>query len=291
MTGSKNTRDEYYNQIIPTAWLTAYRRAFSDIAFSKEILSELDKLLKKHKFPIKEGMKAPQISPQMEARHKIVSKLIKKENPVQILEIAAGFSSRGMEFCRNSQITYVELDLPLVIKEKRQIINSIIKKEISNLHLVPGNALDYKSLVPALKYFDKKKPLIIVNEGLLRYMNFKEKTKIARNVEKILKRFNGVWITPDITLRGILFNEDKNVKEHNKLIQSMTKINTNNNRFDNENQARKFFGDLGFSIEKHSFLEVVNELKSPKVLKIPKAVVREMNSFPTAYVMRLKTKP
>ena len=30
-------------------------------------------------------------------------------------------------------------------------------------------------------------------------LNFKEKTKVAKNVYTLLKKFGGVWITPDIT--------------------------------------------------------------------------------------------
>jgi hypothetical protein len=86
---SIKAKDEYYNNIIPTAWLTAYRRTFSDIPFSSEIFKELDKLLKSSKFPITEDMTASQLSPQMEARYKLVNHLLKYQKGTQILEIAS----------------------------------------------------------------------------------------------------------------------------------------------------------------------------------------------------------
>jgi len=289
MDKSIKAREEYYNNIIPTAWLTAYRRTFSDIPFSSEIFTELDKLLKSHKFPITEDMKASQLSPQMEARYKLINHLLKYQKGTQILEIASGFSSRGLEFCKNPKIIYVEFDLPLVIEEKQRIINIINKnKDISNLHLVKGNALDINSLLQVEKYFDKRKSLIIINEGLLRYLNFDEKTSIAKNVHHLLTEYSGVWITPDITLKNVMYNENKNVKEHNKLIQQMTKINTDKNRFDTEKQAENFFRNLGFIIERHSYMEVKKQLHSPKILKIPEDIVQEMISFPIAYVMKIK---
>jgi O-methyltransferase involved in polyketide biosynthesis len=286
---SVKSRDEYYNNIIPTAWLTAYRRTFSDIPFSKEIFTELDKLLKSHKFPITEDMKAAQLSPQMEARYKLVNHLLKYQKGTQILEIAAGFSSRGLEFCQNPKITYVEFDLPMIIEEKQRIIKTINKnKDMPNLHLVKGNALDLDSLLQVEKYFDKRKPLIIINEGLLRYLNFDEKAAVAKNIHNLLMVYGGSWINPDITLKKVMYNENKNVKAHNRLIQQMTKINTDKNRFDTEQQAETFFKNLGFKLERHSYMEVKEQLYSPKILKIHEDTVQEMIIFAIAYVMKIK---
>ncbi|MFA5796682.1 MAG: class I SAM-dependent methyltransferase [Candidatus Woesearchaeota archaeon] len=287
MALSREVKDEYYNSIIPTAWLTAYRRTFTDIPFSREIFERLDKLQKTRGYPITEEMKAAQLSPQMEARYKLVNHLLKEQRAEQILEIAAGFTSRGMELSRNTA-TYVEFDLPQVIEEKQRIINKIDHKGFSNLHLVAGNVLNLNSLIKATTYFDKKKPLIIINEGLLRYLNFEEKAIVARNIHYILEQFNGTWITPDITLKSVMYNENKNVKTHNTLIQRMTKINTDQNRFDTEKEAEQFFKKQGFSIERHNYLEVRDQLISPKILSIPDDVVEEMISFPIAYVLKIE---
>lgn len=48
------------------------------------------------------------------------------------------------------------------------------------------------------KYFDEDREIAIINEGLLRYLTFEEKKIVATNVYNMLK-YNGVWITCDVT--------------------------------------------------------------------------------------------
>jgi O-methyltransferase involved in polyketide biosynthesis len=279
-----------YNKIIPTAWLVAYRRKFSDILFSKEIFNELDKLRAKNFFEITDNMLAAQLAPQYEARHKVISKLVVAENSGQILEIASGFTSRGLEMTENPRILYVEFDLQKVIIEKKNIIDAILKEKgmqkRKNLFFEAGNALDYSSLQDAVSHF-KKKPITIVNEGLLRYMSFEEKTTITQNVYKLLKTYGGAWITSDITLKKLL-DVEKELKTHNATISKMTGIDVDKNRFEDEEHARSFFENLGFSIERHTFMEAKDELASSKNLKMKEKDVTKIISDALVYVMRIK---
>jgi O-methyltransferase involved in polyketide biosynthesis len=124
-----NTRmNDSFEKIIPTAWLVAFRRTFSDIPFSKEIFTELDTLRKTHFLEITDELLEPKFSPQFEARHKIIDRLILTQSANQILEIAAGFSGRGMTMSENSSIKYVEFDLPDVIKDKKIIAKRYSKR-------------------------------------------------------------------------------------------------------------------------------------------------------------------
>jgi len=49
-----------------------------------------------------------------------------------------------------------------------------------------------------------------------------------------------------------------------------------------------FFENLGFSIERHSFMEVCDDLVSPKILNLPDEQVKAVLEDAVVYVMRPK---
>ena len=115
----------------------AYFRTLSDIPFSQEIFLELQDVIKRTRSAdeseefennIKLSKTIPMLfsifTPYFEARFKIVSHLLKAHGINQILEIAAGFSGRGLEMARDSSVEYVEFDLPNVIHDKKGIAKS-----------------------------------------------------------------------------------------------------------------------------------------------------------------------
>ena len=147
--------------------------------------------------------------------------------------------------------------------------------------------MEYKNFEKAVKYFDELKPLIITNEGLLRYLTKDEKAKGAQNIHKILERFNGVWITSDISLRKIFNKENKMMNNHVEKISKLTGKDIVANRFDTEEEAKDFFENLGFSIERHSFMEVKDMLTSPNKLNLSDLQVKEQIEDAVAFVMKV----
>jgi O-methyltransferase involved in polyketide biosynthesis len=61
-----------------------------------------------------------------------------------------------------------------------------------------ANALDRESLLRASAVFASDRPVAIVTEGLLPYLNREEKTALANNIHEILSGYAGVWITSDV---------------------------------------------------------------------------------------------
>jgi O-methyltransferase involved in polyketide biosynthesis len=280
-----------FEKVIPTAWMVAYRRTFSDIPYSQEIFNKLECIRKKMgQKDISDDLKKPEMAPQFEARHKLIDKLIFETGNTQILELASGFSSRGLSMAHDNNFEYTEIDLPEVIKEKKQIIQEITSEEgravPNNLHFQSGNVLDFQNLEKATEHFDKTKPLTIINEGLLRYLNFQEKAKVAENIHTLLKEFGGAWITSDISLRKIFSNENKIMKDHVGKISELTGKDIAANRFETEEEAKRFFENLGFSIESHSFSEVINDLKSPKNLGLSEEHVKDTLEAAVVFIMR-----
>jgi O-methyltransferase involved in polyketide biosynthesis len=285
-----------YERISPTAWGVAYRRTFTDIPYSVEIFEELQEIMKRTKSAAEleqlESLKYPEMTPMFEARYKLVNRLLKENNAKQILELAAGFSQRGIEMAQDPLVEYVEVDLPGVIAEKRGIVEKLIadKKipEQQNLHINEGSALDIRDLSKAAESF-RNEPIAVVNEGLLRYLNFDEKATVARNVHELLERFGGVWITPDITLREGLFGQtDEKMKAQTDRVQKLVGVDFSKNVFDNEEAAIKFFGELGFDVERHAFTEMTDELVSPEKLGLSPDQVERLIGRWVVFVMRIK---
>jgi O-methyltransferase involved in polyketide biosynthesis len=271
----------------PTAWGIAYRRASCDIPFAQTILDELMYILGPKEKEILEALvseKDQALTPQFEARYKLLNRLIKETGIKQIVELAAGIAPRGIEMSQDPTITYIEYDLPGIVKQKKEIVDALVKRVIIsppvNLHLVAGNAMEDLPHVSSI--LDTSKPLVVVHEGLMRYLNFKEKARVIENVKKLLKTFGGVYITPDITLKIFIDDRVKN------LVSNMVGMDIDANAFENVDAAEKFFGDLGLSVEKHPFTEIREELVSPERLNLSEEQVNNAIGAPVFFVMKLK---
>lgn len=252
---------ENFESISPTAIVTSYPRIFTDIPYEKEIYSWLSKNYNE------EVQLNKLLAPEIEARYKLTDRLMSKLNISQVLELAAGYSSRGLIYSQKGY-KYVEMDLDVVSNNKKRMIDELFETN-DNLHIISGNALNLNDYIKCEEYFDSDKELAIINEGLLRYLIFDEKKIVAQNIYKILKKYGGVWITCDVTPKKFIQKQDEQNPTLNNNLNTVTSRNHLNDRFEDENHIREFFGEIGFkNIEIHKFIEVKDDLKSFNVLGI-----------------------
>ena len=283
-----------YEKIAPTAWGVAYARAQAEIKYAQEIFDELDVVVQSADYLELEYLqraKELKIAPRFEARYKLINRLIDENKTNQILEIASGLAPRGLMMTEGDEsLCYVEVDLPEMASYKRELLKNIFDKNKAslqkNLHIEDGDALDYDSLVAATKYFYDE-PITVVQEGLLRYMNFDQKTIVANNVHKLLEKFGGSWITPDITLARILEQTEEG-RVNRDMVKEMSGIDINQNTFESEQAAVEFFEVLGFVVEKHSFGEIIDELVSPNKFGLSAEYVKGFLKHDVVFVMRLE---
>ncbi len=276
--------DEKYREIIPTAILTAYPRTFSDIPYSQEIFDELQRQYGE----IDDSLIVDRLAVELEARSKLIDRLLADTDASQVLEIAAGFSSRGLVLADHSDTRYVELDLPDLSELKTQIVGNIAHIP-ENLHILGGNALRSSDFDTAAQYFDKNQPVAVVNEGLLRYLTFDEKAQVAGNIRGLLKQFGGVWISGDGATKSFRDSQNRNVPGMNTTLMNTTKRNDVGNAFESQEHFRDFFGNLGFTVEFHSYTEVQSELSSPQKLGLADGEVPDkLLAYASAIVFRLK---
>lgn len=256
-------KDSDFESIIPTALHTAYPLIFTDIPYSQEIFDKLSEN------GFADSLKNDKLAFELEARHKLIDKFVKESGVKQILEIASGFTASGLNICRDDKdVKYIEFDLPKVIQKKKQILSEITQIP-NNMFFVEGNALRSKDFEKVAEIFDLTKPVAVINQGLLRYLNFEEKQQVTENVYNIISKNNGIWITCDFTPAKFIQTQDKNLSEKstNDYNSNLSKITDRNNtswRFKDKPDVEEFLAKNNLKIEWHDFTESVDMLSSKK---------------------------
>jgi O-methyltransferase involved in polyketide biosynthesis len=254
-----------FEKISPTAKLVAYSRTFTDIPFAREIAVK-----SKAKQSFEEQTGDIRGSPIWEARYKVTDKIVKEHGITQVLEIAAGLSPRGLSMTRNSDVVYVATDLPQILEEEKEIVQSILvqsNESRPNLHFQAVNALDMESLLKAVIFFKKDKSLAVITEGLLPYFSMEEKHTLAKNIHKIFSEYSGCWITNEVYSKDALKKMGQSADfAKNRMKQDQYNILSGNNVFSDEDEIKRFFEEEGFKIEKYSHLKIFGELTSMKNL-------------------------
>jgi O-methyltransferase involved in polyketide biosynthesis len=256
-------------RVASTAYSVARSRALSDIPFAKEISEWMEKELGENKI-VSDAFKPKRVV-TIEARYKLLNKLILQHNKGQVLELASGLLPRGYLLSKKG-ITYVETDLANLVSLKKRMYKSIFLKTSSNLFLEKANALSKKELLFACRHFTSK-PLIITHEGLLRYLTFNEKRIVASNIHFLLEKYGGKWITCDITLARFL------PPFALKKIKDRIGMDVSRNAFRNVTHAKKFFTSLGFKVKVHRSKEILFELSTPAVLGLTAKETKLMLDF------------
>lgn len=276
-------------RISPTAWTVAHGRTFSDIPFSKEIFAEVQRIgVEGVDAETVKELTSVDLAPRFEARYKMLNHLIQKSGVNQVFEVASGLTPRGIEMTEASMAdVYVELDLPGIMRTKREIVAAIYKNlghESGKLFLEEGSALELEDMRAAAAHFDSAKPIAVIMEGFLRYLDFSTKALVAKNTHSILGHFGGVWITTDITLKGTRRHERE--VDRRGYVQQTAGIDMEENMFDSADAAQEFFEKLGFVVERHTLGEVVREMVSPARLNLPLSDIQTRLSKSFAFVMR-----
>lgn len=277
-----NINDKDYEEISPTAIVTSYPRTFTDIPYEKEIYNWLENHCNE------EVTLNEMLAPEIEARYKLTNKLLDKYGIKQVLELAAGYSSRGLIYSKKGY-NYVEMDLENVSRNKIALLNSIEQNIPSNLKIISGNALRKSDFDKCKCYFKKNEAVTVINEGLLRYLTFDEKKIVAQNIHDLLLNQDGIWITCDVTPKKFMDSQNKALPKFNTNLATITSRNDLNDRFDDINHVKDFFGKIGFEIvEVHSFNEVKDDLYSANKLNIINNKIEKALEDAIVVVMKIK---
>lgn len=128
-----------------------------------------------------------------------------------------------------------------------------------------------------------------INEGLLRYLTFDEKRQVAQNIYELLSKYGGFWITSDVTPKKFIESQNNALKDFNKNVSNITPRNNLNDRFEDINHVKEFFGNIGFEVlEVHKFSEVKEELYSINELNIIDNKIEQTLEDAIVVIMKIK---
>jgi len=283
-----------FEKISLTARLTAYMRQYSDIPFAKDVAIRLraeeafEKLLRDNELSPKDLL---WYAPILEVRYKSVAETIRKLRTTQVLELASGFSLRGLAVTQDPKVTYVESDLEELTDEKASLVADLRWQyqlaEHGNLHLVTADALDRSQLRSAAKSFRRDRPIAVVNEGLLQYLSATEMATVARNIRDLLMEFDGVWITPDFSLKQDVKDVSEHQRRFRRVVAAATERTLYNNAFDSDEQLLAFFDSLGLQARVLNAVDVAPNVVSLDVLEFSHQILDTAKSKLRLWVLSL----
>ena len=284
-----------HSKISITAKLVAYFRQFSNIPFAEDVAEFIhakeafDGIIQSSDLNSTELL---QYAPIFEARYQSIVKLLEQHQCDQVLELASGFSLRGLAMANKNGITYVETDLPGVNEEKRKLIDSVRKNhslpDLPNHHIAIANALNLEDLGQAMRPLPKGKRLAIVNEGLIHYFSVEERETLAQNVRSILQEYTGgVWITPDFATKTDARDVPRVLERFREAIAGATDRQLYSSAFEKDEDREKFFAELGFNSVCHYQADLVQYISSVYKLKISPEIMQRLKRWMRIWVLSL----
>jgi O-methyltransferase involved in polyketide biosynthesis len=286
-----------FSRISVTAKLAAYYRQFSDIAFASEAAKRIgadeafEQIVREHGL---ERDKLTFYAPMFEARYKSISQLIGKSGCSQVLELASGYSLRGLDLTHSGAVRYVEADLPEVVATKRTLLDDVRRQHgiaPTPLHVVTvADALDLEALRSAAGGLDHGLPLMVLCEGLIGYLTRAETERLASNVRALLGAFaggggGGSWICPDFSFRSELGSLPPERIRLREAITGVTQRQLDASAFADAGDLTAFLARAGFDVRVHGQIDEAPALSSLSALGLSPALVERMRPVLRVWVM------
>ena len=251
-------KDRDYSSISPSARALLLLKGFTDIPFALEAAKLIS--LPDHyqpDFSIKDLAFWARVL-HFESRYKSINQLLAGLSVQNILEISSGFSFRGLSSVINKEVYYIDTDLPEVITTKLSLLDDLLSHDAiphGELETLALNALDEAAFTATADHFPKGE-VIIVNEGLLVYLDMDEKRKLCHNIREVLRQRGGYWITADIYVKSP--NRFPGLQMNDQLQEFFREHRIDENKFNSFEEAEAFFKSEGFIIDKEAEAEHQN---------------------------------
>ena len=282
-----------FDKISITAKLSAYYRQFSDIAFATEVAALIGAESAYAELARDHGLDRDQLTPyapMFEARYKSVSELIRKSGASQVLELACGYSMRGLDLTRSGTLRYVETDLPGVIATKQELLDAIRRRHhlapSPHHHVAVADALDLEQLRGATRALDPAQPLLVLCEGLMGYLTRAETDRVATNIHALLgDHQGGSWIVPDFTFVSELRNLPPERLRLRAAVTGITERQLDASAFADHDDLVSFFGGLGFDTRVASQIDETPSFASLVALDLPASLLDRLRPILRVWVI------
>ena len=238
-----------YSTISPSALSLLLMKSQTTIAFAKEAAA----LLWGDSVPseLADAMRAENARRRLrhfEGRYRSLDRLIEEAGCSRVLELGAGLSFRGLELARTRDVFYADTDLPEIAALKLELVGKLQPAGlVGTLRVHALNALDSEAFAAAVDAIPIG-PLAIANEGLLIYLNKREKAQLAANVRAALLARGGIWLTADVYVQNpggsaptVGYGRSREFIDQHRIEQ---------NKFVSFEAAEQFFNSNGFLVAK-----------------------------------------
>ena len=276
-----------------TAKVAAYYRQFSDIRFAEEVAQRIgaaaafDQILREHGL---DRDKLTFYAPMFEARYKSLTQLILQSGASQVLELASGYSLRGLDLTQSHELRYVETDLPDVVTAKLGLLEDVRRHHglpPSARHVVStADALDLAQVRAAAAALDRRQPLTVLCEGLIMYLSKAETEELATNIHRLLGEFaGGSWITPDFTFRVEARDLPPERVRLREAIMGLTQRQMDASAFEDGDELETFLRRVGFDFQVRGQVDETPSFSSIGALGLSPASIDRMRATLRVWVM------
>lgn len=276
-----------------TAKIAAYYRQFSDIPFAREVAKRIDadaafdRILREHGL---DSEKLTFYAPLFEARYKSITQLILRSGTSQVLELASGYSLRGLDLTRSGAVHYVETDLPGVVAAKLGLL-----EEVRQHHAIPrspqhvvsaADALDIDQVRSSAAVFDRSRALTVLCEGLIMYLSKEHTEQLATSIRGLLGEFaGGCWITPDFTFKVEARNLPPERVRLREAITGVTQRQMDASSFEDGHDLAAFLARVGFSVQVRSQVDETPSFSSIQALGLSPASIERLRTLLRVWIM------
>jgi O-methyltransferase involved in polyketide biosynthesis len=276
-----------------TAKLAAYYRQFSDIPFAQEVAKRIgadaafEQILREH------GLQREKLTfyaPMFEARYKSITQLILQSGASQVLELASGYSLRGLDLTRSGGLRYVETDLPDVVAAKLSLL-----EDVRQHHAIPrtpnhvvtaADALDLDAVRSSAAVLDRSRSLTVLCEGLIMYLSKQQTEQLATNIRRLLGDFaGGSWITSDFTFKDEAKDLPPERVRLREAITGVTQRQIDASAFDDGDDLAAFLGRVGFDVRVVSQVDETPSFSSVQALGLSPASIERLRGVLRVWVM------
>ncbi len=144
----------------------------------------------------------------LQLRHDAMTHALKNYPENAVLELAAGFGTRGVLEAPNRE-AYLETDLLNLLRRKEKVVAKLRGgTSVPNHYFHPANVTDQGEMERISRFVNSlnlKKPIVIIHEGLLMYFNQREQEIVRDNIAALMMSHTpgAIWLTPDFSERNI----------------------------------------------------------------------------------------
>ena len=167
------------------------------------------------------------------------------ERPSLVLELAAGYSFRGLATAAREAVVYVDTNLAEVAATKADLVSRLhpgpLRGSLAVRALDALDPLAFREIAAALP----PGPIAILHEGLLMYLDNAEKAQLAGNVREVLRARGGAWITADVYVRS-----DAHLPRDERTQRFVAEHRIEEKKFADQAAAEAFFASQGFVVER-----------------------------------------